>query len=173
MLDSLSVDTFRHRGEPTLDLYLALEASTLAKSLGPIESVQEQCQPLNSLDKKHAIIALNRTLTKHEALAESGFTSSTLDRDGSTKRTVIRDLIENYNCGSLNETIFAMNSALSEVNEFFRGFRFFCRGRKIKKYRRPFQDAKTRLLKPYFSLFRKFPKQATRISTSNRIFVRN
>lgn len=123
MLDSLSVDTFRHRGEPTLDLYLAQEAALLDKSLGPIESVREQCHPLNTLDKKHALIALNRTLAKQEAFADNGFSvpSSSTRHGKQPGRTVIRDLVENYNCGTLNETVFSINSALAEVSCRFGG----------------------------------------------------
>lgn len=55
MLNSLNSDGIQNRGVPVLDLYLAQEASSLSKPLGAIENAEEQCQPLNSLNKTHVM----------------------------------------------------------------------------------------------------------------------
>jgi len=50
MVNSLTEADIRTRGMPVLDLHLARQAAVLGKSVGAVEKVEEQCNPLNSLN---------------------------------------------------------------------------------------------------------------------------
>ena len=50
MLNSLTESDVKTRGIPVLDLYLAQEAERKNKYTGAVESVNEQCAPLNRLN---------------------------------------------------------------------------------------------------------------------------
>lgn len=50
LMNSLTKREIRNRGVPVLDLYLAQQAQLMAKAIGAIERVSEQCDPLNSLN---------------------------------------------------------------------------------------------------------------------------
>ena len=50
MVNSLTESDIKSRGIPVLDLYLAQEADRMSKHTGAVESVQEQCIPLNELN---------------------------------------------------------------------------------------------------------------------------
>lgn len=65
---------------------------------------KDQCNPLNSLDLKHAIFALNQTLQQHENIRHG-----TYNIDGSNTD----ELIKHYNCGNLNDIVF--NQSTSQV----------------------------------------------------------
>ena len=50
MVNSLTESDIKTRGVPVLDRYLAQEADRNEKTVGAVEDVAEQCQPLNSLN---------------------------------------------------------------------------------------------------------------------------
>lgn len=50
MINSLTESDIRNRGIPVLDQYLAIQASRNSKRVGAVEDVQEQCNPLNTLN---------------------------------------------------------------------------------------------------------------------------
>uniref|UniRef100_A0A914X7K1 Metalloprotease TIKI homolog n=1 Tax=Plectus sambesii TaxID=2011161 RepID=A0A914X7K1_9BILA len=106
MLSSLTEAEVRRSGMPVLDVFLAQEAQARDQRLGSIESAAEQCDPLNSLDTDQVVFALNYTLAYHERLrASDGRASAPHAATASTD-----DLIEHYNCGSLQESVFKRDS---------------------------------------------------------------
>ena len=50
MLNALTEYDIKTRGISVLDMYLTREAFTRNKNIGSIESVEEQCEPLNTLN---------------------------------------------------------------------------------------------------------------------------
>lgn len=58
MLNSLTESDIRNRGIPVLDQYLAIQASRGNKVIGAVEDVQEQCNPLNSLNISQVCVIL-------------------------------------------------------------------------------------------------------------------
>ena len=61
-------------GLPVLDLFLAQLALELNKTVGSVETNDEQCEAFNSLNSSLTLEILNNTLTEHEKL-RSVFTS--------------------------------------------------------------------------------------------------
>lgn len=55
MLNTLTEYDTKGRGISVLDTYLIREANLWNKQTGPIESVEEQCQPLNALNNSQVI----------------------------------------------------------------------------------------------------------------------
>ena len=51
MIKSLTKADIRSRGAPVLDFHLARKALTMRKEVGALEEVQEQCHPLNKMNK--------------------------------------------------------------------------------------------------------------------------
>lgn len=96
MLNTLTEYDTKGRGISVLDTYLIREANLWNKQTGPIESVEEQCQPLNALNNSQVIVALNQTLLLHEKI-----------RRGEAKLTYsTKELIYHYNCGDLTDVLF-------------------------------------------------------------------
>ena len=50
MVNSLTESDIKSRGIPVLDQYLASKALKDRKEIGAVESVEEQCKPLNALN---------------------------------------------------------------------------------------------------------------------------
>ena len=55
-------------GQPVLDLFLAQLALQLNKTVGSVETNDEQCEAFNSLGDDLTLNILNNTLTEHENL---------------------------------------------------------------------------------------------------------
>jgi len=66
MLQSVNKEDIQRSYAPYLDLYLTKLASKNYKQISSIETVEEQCQIINKLDKNLAIFSLNSTLTQLE-----------------------------------------------------------------------------------------------------------
>ena len=72
LINSLTKNDISTRGYPVLDLYLSQLALKNGKRVSSIETVQEQCQPLNTLNKtlvrtKGPIIYFDgRSLSRHK-----------------------------------------------------------------------------------------------------------
>lgn len=100
MVNSLTESDIKNRGIPVLDQYLASEAARNEKFTGAVEEVEEQCQPLNSLNDTQVVFALNQTLNFQEKLrvgkAHIAYTTD--------------DLIDHYNCGDLTSVLFSTQS---------------------------------------------------------------
>ncbi|XP_023659084.1 metalloprotease TIKI1 [Paramormyrops kingsleyae] len=107
MVNGLTEADVRSRGAPVLDLYLAQEAERTRKRTGAVETVEEQCHPLNGLSLSQVIFALNQTLLQQEKLREGAVVHVPYTTD---------DLIQHYNCGDLNAVIF--NHDTSQVPNF-------------------------------------------------------
>lgn len=105
MLNSLTKDDLRFRGTPSMDIYLAQYAKKLNKLIGAIEKVNEQCDPLNSFNLTQAILALNITLSQHEAI-----------RLGLVHPSNKQDMINKYKCGQIDSFIF--NQKTSQVSHY-------------------------------------------------------
>lgn len=96
MVNSLTEQDIRSRGVPVLDMFLAQEAKRLNKKTGALETVEDQCQPLNQLNMTQAVFALNHTLAQHEDIRERHLTT-TLSTD---------DLVRQYVCGDIKTDLF-------------------------------------------------------------------
>ncbi|RMX52735.1 hypothetical protein pdam_00022403 [Pocillopora damicornis] len=100
MVNSLTESDIKNRGIPVLDQYLASEAARNEKFTGAVEEVEEQCQPLNSLNDTQVVFALNQTLNFQEKLrVGKAHVAYTTD-----------DLIDHYNCGDLTSVLFSTQS---------------------------------------------------------------
>lgn len=103
LLNALNEYDTKSRGVSVLDTFLIREAASWNKRKGSIESVEEQCGPLNALNNSQVIVALNQTLVLHEKI-----------RRGKAEMTYsTKELIYHYNCGDLKEVLFAQD--LSKV----------------------------------------------------------
>ena len=61
MINSLTEDDVRDRGQAVLDLHMAREARRMGKTVGAVEQVEEQCLPLNRLRHSQVINRLNKS----------------------------------------------------------------------------------------------------------------
>ncbi|KAK2709631.1 metalloprotease TIKI1-like isoform X2 [Artemia franciscana] len=104
MLNSLTESDVKTRGIPVLDLYLAQEAERKNKYTGAVESVNEQCAPLNRLNLNQVIFVLNQTLKAKEA-----HFSDTRPRSS----IATEELIKHYQCGNLDSVIFNQDTLIS------------------------------------------------------------
>ena len=66
-------------GQPVLDLFLSQLALQLNKTLGSVETNDEQCEAFNSLGEVLTLNILNNTLTEQEKLRPV-ITGSAADR---------------------------------------------------------------------------------------------
>jgi uncharacterized protein YbaP (TraB family) len=109
LLQTLTRRSISSWGEPTLDLFLAIESHRIGKRVGAIERVEEQCQVLNSIHIKYQIYALDRTLTQHE---QARFAAQQQQEQPSTSNQIsLPDLIQQYNCGNFSKLNFDQGSA--------------------------------------------------------------
>jgi uncharacterized protein YbaP (TraB family) len=100
-----------------LDAFLAQKAKKLEKRVYSIETAEEQCSPLISVNQEQIIFAINYTLSY---LEWSEFNHNPRKANGSTTE----ELIRLYNCGSLkvaqiegwrlHESGFTLNPELDE-----------------------------------------------------------
>ncbi len=96
LVNSLTPSDISSRAYPVLDLYLSQLAEKNNKRVSAIETVQEQCSPLNVLNKTLVTFALDQTLKQQENL-RLGLQSPFFSTD---------DLIKHYRQGNLDEVIF-------------------------------------------------------------------
>jgi len=96
IINSLTKSDFASRGYPVLDLYLSQLALKNRKRVSAIETVDEQCQPLNQLNKTLVAFALDQTLKQLEEL-RLGLKDPYFSTD---------DLIRHYRNGNLDAVIF-------------------------------------------------------------------
>ncbi|CAI4229402.1 unnamed protein product [Auanema sp. JU1783] len=82
---------------PILDVYLAQSAIENYKSVGSIETVEEQCKPISSLSTDDIIFAITQTVTFLEHMRKNKNMYSP------THEEQIRTLIENYKCGKFDQ----------------------------------------------------------------------
>lgn len=64
MVNSLTESDIKSRGIPVLDRYLAQESDRNEKSIGAVEDVAEQCEPLNSLNNTQVGETANLPMTR-------------------------------------------------------------------------------------------------------------
>ncbi|CAJ0609786.1 unnamed protein product [Cylicocyclus nassatus] len=85
---------------PTLDVFLANKAYDEEKRIEPIETTQEQCNPIKSLTKEEILFAINYTTAylEHLQITERLFVIN-------TERS-ISALVKGYRCGNLDENYF-------------------------------------------------------------------
>lgn len=86
---------------PAIDNLINLRAKQLHKTVRSIETVEDQCGPLNSLSAEQVIKFLNLTL---EAFDETGRLIHQTDSLSRTRNSVDL-LIEQYKCGQLNNSL--------------------------------------------------------------------
>jgi len=96
LVNSLTQSDISSRAYPVLDLYLSQLAAKNHKRVSAIETVEEQCSPLNTLNKTLVAFALEHTLKQQENL-RVGVKTSFLSTD---------DLISHYRNGNLDAVIF-------------------------------------------------------------------
>ncbi|KHJ99182.1 hypothetical protein OESDEN_00844 [Oesophagostomum dentatum] len=80
-----------------LDVFLAIKAHEEEKQVHPIETTEEQCNPIRSLTQQQIIFAINYTTTylEHLHIAEKLFTNNT--------ESSLSALVKGYKCGKLDE----------------------------------------------------------------------
>ncbi|XP_078485497.1 metalloprotease TIKI1-like isoform X1 [Ciona intestinalis] len=98
MINALTKPDIRSRGLPVLDVHLARQAGVMGKHVGAIETVEEQCEPFNGLNKSQVIFALNQTLLIQEKVRE-GLLRIPYNMD---------DMVVQYNCGNTNSSLFGV-----------------------------------------------------------------
>jgi len=92
MLYSLTPSDIASRGFPVLDLYLAQLAVKHKKGKGAVETVEEQCGPINGLSLGQVIFALNQTLEEQDNY-----------RFGrSTPVYTTEKIVDSYKCGEID-----------------------------------------------------------------------
>ena len=87
---------------PAIDNLINLRAKQLHKTVRSIETVNDQCGPLNSLDLNHVINFLNLTLDAH---SEAGKSTNPGSDCFVKQKNSIDLLIEQYKCGQLNGSL--------------------------------------------------------------------
>ena len=91
---------------PTVDNLINQRAALLHKTVRSIETVDDQCKPVNSLDSKQVIQLLSLTLDAFDETAQSNLIKPgnlTKKADSLRKQKSPTDLlIEKYKCGQLN-----------------------------------------------------------------------
>jgi len=131
LLNSLTTEGVKNRAVPVLDLFLAQEAAASSKTVGAIENATEQCNPLNMLNESHVnfqtdkyigstffncdlqvIQILNETLSKNDSVRWGAL-------DNAQEKLSIKNLIEHYNCGSLDERIFERDSIQVRFEKYY------------------------------------------------------
>ena len=68
LLNQLKSSQVERIVEPVLDLFLAQLALQLNKTVGSVETDDEQCEAFNSLDDALTLAILNNTLTEQEKI---------------------------------------------------------------------------------------------------------
>lgn len=96
LVNSLTKSDISSRSYPVLDLYLSQLANKNHKRVSAIETVQEQCSPLNQLNKTLVAFALDQTLKQQEN-RRLGLKIPFISTD---------DLINHYRNGNLDAVIF-------------------------------------------------------------------
>ncbi len=96
LVNSLTKSDIASRGYPVLDLYLSQLALKNRKHVEAIETVNEQCDPLNRLNKTQVEFTLKHTLKVQENI-RLGLRNPHFSTD---------DLIEHYRSGNLDSVIF-------------------------------------------------------------------
>jgi len=96
LVNSLTQSDISSRAYPVLDLYLSQLAVKNRKRVSAVETVEEQCSPLNKLNKTLVAFALEHTLKQQENL-RLGVKTSFFSTD---------DLISHYRNGNLDAVIF-------------------------------------------------------------------
>jgi len=102
MVNSLTKSDIASRGFPVLDLHLSQLATRRKKYVGAIEQVEEQCGPLNALNRSQVIFALNQTLLQAENV-RLGLAKPTFSTD---------ELIRLYRTGELDAFYFKQDALL-------------------------------------------------------------
>ena len=74
LLNQLKASEVERIGQPVLDLFLAQLALELDKTVGSVETNEEQCEAFNSLADSLTLSILNNTLTEQEKLRRSVIT---------------------------------------------------------------------------------------------------
>jgi uncharacterized protein YbaP (TraB family) len=97
LVNSLTKSDIASRGVPVLDLYLSQLAVKNRKRVSAIETVDEQCGPLNNLNNTQVVFALDQTLKEQESNRLGLKTTNTFSTD---------DLINHYRKGNLDAVIF-------------------------------------------------------------------
>uniref|UniRef100_A0A914EQT7 Metalloprotease TIKI homolog n=1 Tax=Acrobeloides nanus TaxID=290746 RepID=A0A914EQT7_9BILA len=94
---------------PMFDVFLAHKALNQGKRIHSIESPEEQCNPLTSVNDEQIVFAINYTLSYldfisrvREARNQNGIENESISQ------TSMEDLIRRYRCGDLEESIFTM-----------------------------------------------------------------
>lgn len=96
LVNSLTKSDIASRGYPVLDLYLSQLGVKNRKRVSAIETVEEQCSPLNHLNKTLVNFALDLTLREQENM-RLGMRNPHFSTD---------DLINHYRQGNLDAVIF-------------------------------------------------------------------
>lgn len=96
LVNSLTKSDISSRSYPVLDLYLSQLANKNHKRVSAIETVEEQCSPLNQLNRTLVSFALDQTLKQQEN-RRLGFGQFSISTD---------DLIQHYRNGNLDAVIF-------------------------------------------------------------------
>uniref|UniRef100_A0A1I7TMZ6 Metalloprotease TIKI homolog n=2 Tax=Caenorhabditis tropicalis TaxID=1561998 RepID=A0A1I7TMZ6_9PELO len=98
LLYQLCENVFEKASSPLLDLYIAQKATDEKKTIIPIETAEEQCNPVWSVSNEEIVFAIEHTIhfleDKFKQLNQTDSKSS------------LKELIKHYKCGTLKEDIF-------------------------------------------------------------------
>ncbi|KAI6176570.1 hypothetical protein M3Y97_00812700 [Aphelenchoides bicaudatus] len=117
LLYQLGEEQLKQSSMPMFDAYLAQTGQLMGKQIYSIETPEEQCNPLLSIDQEQLIFAINYTLSYLEWSRRN-------PNRLSTKKSTIEELIQMYKCGNLkvtkmegwrlHESGFTLNAELDE-----------------------------------------------------------
>ncbi|EGT40347.1 hypothetical protein CAEBREN_00199 [Caenorhabditis brenneri] len=100
LLYQLCENVFEKTSSPLLDLYIAQKATDERKTIIPIETAEEQCNPVWSVSNEEIVFAIEHTIHfLEEKIIEK-------QANQSESKSSLKELIKHYKCGTLREDIF-------------------------------------------------------------------
>ncbi|EFO98227.1 hypothetical protein CRE_15394 [Caenorhabditis remanei] len=100
LLYQMCENVFEKTSSPLLDLYIAQKATDEKKTIIPIETAGEQCNPVWTVSEDEIVFAIEHTIH----YLEDKFREKKVE--GSDAKSSLKELIKHYKCGTLKEDIF-------------------------------------------------------------------
>lgn len=100
LLYQMCENVFEKSSSPLLDLYIAQRATDEKKTIIPIETAEEQCNPVVSVSTNEIIFAIEHTVHYFE---DKILDNPSKDNES---RSSLKELVEHYKCGTLKEDMF-------------------------------------------------------------------
>lgn len=100
LLYQMCENVFEKTSSPLLDLYIAQKATEERKTIIPIETAEEQCNPVCSVSSEEIVFAIEHTIH----YLDDKFREKRSEKTDS--KSSLKELIKHYKCGTLEEDIF-------------------------------------------------------------------